>query len=158
GGRRRRARRHARARRRAVGQLRGGQSRGGGLPRVGGTAALASMSIRVLLADDQALVRVGLRALGNAEPDMGGGGGAANGREAIDGVRRMRPDVIVMDIRMPVLDGLEATRSIAGDPQLDGVRVLVLTTFEIDEYVFDALRAGAGGFLLKDAEPTEFLR
>ena len=73
-------------------------------------------------------------------------------------MRRERPDVVVMDIRMPVLDGLEATRLIAADPQLSSVRVLVLTTFEIDEYVFDALRAGAGSFLLKDAEPTELLR
>lgn len=116
------------------------------------------MSIRVLLADDQALVRVGLRALVDAEPDMDVVGEASDGREALQVVRRLHPDVVVMDIRMPVLDGLEATKAIAGDPALEGVRVLVLTTFEIDEYVFDALRAGAGGFLLKDAEPTEFLR
>ena len=85
-------------------------------------------------------------------------GEASDGEEALRVVREQRPDVVVMDIRMPVLDGLEATRLIAADPHLSSVRVLVLTTFEIDEYVFEALRAGAGGFLLKDAEPTELLR
>jgi DNA-binding NarL/FixJ family response regulator len=117
-----------------------------------------AVSIRVVLADDQALVRVGLRALAAAEPDIVVVGEAADGREALRVVREVHPDVVVMDVRMPVLDGLEATRLIAADPQLNGVRVLVLTTFEIDEYVFDALRSGAAGFLLKDAEPTELLR
>lgn len=116
------------------------------------------MTTRVVLADDQTLVRVGLRALADAEPDMEIVGEASNGRDAIDVVRRVRPDVVVMDIRMPVLDGLEATRQIAASPDLTGVRVLVLTTFEVDEYVFEALRAGAAGFLLKDAEPEELLR
>jgi len=125
---------------------------------MGIAAAGGTVSIRVVLADDQALIRVGLRALADAEPDIKVVGEAADGQEALRIVRELRPDVVVMDIRMPVLDGLEATRLIATDPQLSGVRVLVLTTFEIDEYVFEALRAGAGGFLLKDAEPTELLR
>jgi DNA-binding NarL/FixJ family response regulator len=116
------------------------------------------MSIRVVLADDQALVRVGLRALAGAEPDIEVVGEAADGREAIAVVRATRPDLVAMDIRMPVLDGLAATREIAADPRLAGVRVLILTTFELDEYVFEALRAGASGFLLKDAEPAEILR
>jgi DNA-binding NarL/FixJ family response regulator len=116
------------------------------------------MSIRVALADDQALIRVGLRALAESEPDIEVVGEAANGREAVAMVRQTRPDVVVMDVRMPEVDGLEATRQIVADPQLTGVRILVLTTFEIDEYVFEALRAGAGGFLLKDADPAELLR
>jgi DNA-binding NarL/FixJ family response regulator len=116
------------------------------------------MSIRVVLADDQALIRVGLKALADAETDIEVVGEAADGRRAIEVVRALRPDVVVMDIRMPVMDGLEATREIAADPALGGVRVLMLTTFEVDEYVFEALRAGAGGFLLKDADPAELLR
>jgi DNA-binding NarL/FixJ family response regulator len=116
------------------------------------------VSIRVVLADDQALVRVGLRALARAEPDIEIVGEAADGRAALEIVRSSRPDVVVMDIRMPKTDGLAATRAIAGDPDLAGVRVLILTTFEIEEYVFEALRAGASGFLLKDAEPAEILR
>ncbi len=116
------------------------------------------MSIRVVLADDQALVRVGLRALAGAEDDIEVVGEAADGAQALRVVRAARPDVVVMDIRMPSLDGLEATRRIAADPACAGVRVLILTTFEIDAYVFEALRAGAGGFLLKDAEPAEILR
>jgi len=115
------------------------------------------VSVRVALVDDQALVRVGLRALLAAEPDLEVVGEAADGREALHLVRRARPDVVVMDIRMPGMDGLEATRQIAADPELGSIRVLVLTTFEIDEYVFEALRAGAGGFLLKDAEPADLL-
>lgn len=114
--------------------------------------------IRVVLADDQALVRVGMRALIDAEPDIEVVGEAADGQDALNVVASSRPDVVVMDVRMPVLDGLEATRRIASDAALAGVRVLVLTTFEIDEYVFEALRVGAGGFLLKDAEPSEILR
>ena len=111
-----------------------------------------------MLADDQALVRVGLKALADSESDIEVVGEAADGEEALVVVRRTMPDVVVMDIRMPKLDGIEATRSIASDVRLSSVRVLVLTTFEIDDYVFEALRAGAGGFMLKDAEPAELLR
>lgn len=116
------------------------------------------MSVRVVLADDQPLVRVGLKALIDAEPDIDLVGEAADGEEALRVVRDTVPDVVVMDIRMPRVDGIEATRALAADGALQNVRVLVLTTFEIDEYVFDALRAGASGFLLKDAEPKELLR
>jgi DNA-binding NarL/FixJ family response regulator len=115
------------------------------------------MTLRVVLADDQALIRVGLRALIDNELDVEVVGEAADGEEALRVIRETHPDVVVMDIRMPTLDGLEATRRIGADPRLSGVRVLVLTTFEIDEYVFEALRAGAGGFLLKDADPAEML-
>ncbi len=114
--------------------------------------------IRVVLADDQALVRVGLRALLAAEPDIEVVAEAADGEAALAVVRRTRPDVVLMDIRMPRLDGLEATHRIAADAELDRVRVVILTTFELDEYVFAAVRAGASGFLLKDAEPTELIR
>jgi DNA-binding NarL/FixJ family response regulator len=113
--------------------------------------------IRVLLADDQPLVRAGLRVLFESEHDIAVTGEAADGEEAVSLARHARPDVVLMDIRMPVLDGLEATRQIAADVQLATVKVLILTTFESDEYVFEALRAGASGFLLKDAEPTELL-
>ncbi len=114
--------------------------------------------IRVVLADDQALLRAGLRVLLDAEDDMEVVGEAEDGDEAIAAVRRLRPDVVVMDIRMPDLDGLAATREIVADPELAGVHIVVLTTFDLDEYVFEAIRAGATGFLLKDAEPTELLR
>ncbi len=114
--------------------------------------------IRVLLADDQPLVRAGLRVLFEGERDLVVVGEAANGEEALSLARHARPDVVLMDIRMPVLDGLEATREIAGDDQLAGVKVLIVTTFESDEYVFEALRAGASGFLLKDVEPIELLQ
>jgi DNA-binding NarL/FixJ family response regulator len=114
--------------------------------------------MRVVLVDDQALVRGGLRALLEAEPDLEVVGEAADGAAAVDVVAAVRPDVVLMDIRMPGVDGLEATRQIADDPSLAGVRVLMLTTFEIDEYVFEALRVGASGFLLKDEEPVELLR
>ncbi len=113
---------------------------------------------RVLLADDQALVRAGFRVLLQSEADMQVVGEAADGDEAVRLARQVHPDVVLMDVRMPRVDGLEATRRIAGDPQLGGTRVLILTTFEIDEYVFDAIRAGASGFLLKDCEPTELLQ
>jgi DNA-binding NarL/FixJ family response regulator len=112
----------------------------------------------VLLADDQGLVRAGFRALLDAEPDIDVVAEAADGAEAVDLTRRARPDVVLMDIRMPRMDGLEATRRIAAIPGLDGTRVLVLTTFELDEYVFGALRAGASGFLLKDIDPPDLLR
>jgi DNA-binding NarL/FixJ family response regulator len=114
--------------------------------------------IRVVLADDQVLLRAGLRVLLDAEDDLEVVGEAEDGIEAIDAVRRLRPDVVVMDIRMPDLDGLAATRQIVADPDLASVHVVVLTTFDLDEYVFEAIRAGATGFLLKDAEPTELLR
>lgn len=114
--------------------------------------------IRVVLADDQAMVRSGLRALLAAETGIDVAGEAADGMRAVELARHHRPDVVVMDLRMPGVDGLEATRRIAADPELAGVRVLVLTTFDDDELVFQAMRAGAGGFLLKDAEPADLLR
>jgi DNA-binding NarL/FixJ family response regulator len=114
--------------------------------------------IRVLIVDDQPLVRAGLRVLFDGEPDIAVDGEAANGEEALSLARHLRPDVVLMDIRMPVLDGLAATREIASDELLTAVRVLILTTFESDEYVFEALRSGASGFLLKDAEPLELLQ
>ncbi|MFB7177004.1 response regulator [Streptomyces sp. NPDC056257] len=114
--------------------------------------------IRVLLADDQLLVRAGFRALLDAQPDIEVAGEAANGEEAVRLVRELRPDVVLMDIRMPVLDGLEATRRITEDGGLTAVRVVMLTTFELDEYVFEAIRSGASGFLVKDTEPEELLR
>jgi DNA-binding NarL/FixJ family response regulator len=114
--------------------------------------------LRVVLADDQVMVRSGLRALLAAEPDLEVVAEAGDGQQALAAVRTAYPDVVVMDIRMPVLDGLEATRAIAADPRLSDVRVLVLTTYDEDALVFEAIRAGAAGFLLKDAEPTELLR
>ncbi|MGH9000259.1 MAG: response regulator [Acidimicrobiia bacterium] len=114
--------------------------------------------IRVLLADDQGLVRAGFRALLDAEGDMEVVGEAADGDDAIRQAKTLRPDVVLMDIRMPGLDGLAATRAIAADERLSGVRIVILTTFDLDEYVFDALRAGASGFLVKDTEPVELLR
>jgi DNA-binding NarL/FixJ family response regulator len=114
--------------------------------------------IRVVLADDQALLRAGLRALIEAEDDLAVVGEAANGREAVSVVRATRPDVVLMDIRMPDLDGLEATRAIAADPELAPTRVIILTTFDLDEYVFEAIRIGASGFLVKDTEPVELLQ
>ncbi|MEU3655196.1 response regulator transcription factor [Streptomyces sp. NPDC032161] len=114
--------------------------------------------IRVLLADDQLLVRAGFRALLDAQPDIGVVGEAADGEEAVRLVRELRPDTVLMDIRMPLLDGLAATRAITGDTALNGVKVVMLTTFELDEYVFEAIRSGASGFLVKDTEPDELLR
>jgi DNA-binding NarL/FixJ family response regulator len=114
--------------------------------------------IRVLLADDQALVRAGFRALLDAEPDLAVVAEAADGAQATELAARTRPDVVLMDIRMPGVDGLEATRRIAADPRLAGTRIVILTTFDLDEYVFEALRAGASGFLVKDTEPVELLR
>lgn len=114
--------------------------------------------IRVLLADDQALVRAGFRALLDAQPDITVVAEAADGEAAIELAVREVPDVVLMDIRMPVLDGLAATRRIAADPRLTATRVIVLTTFELDEYVFTALRDGAAGFLVKDTEPADLVR
>ena len=116
------------------------------------------MTISVALADDQALVRMGLRVLIESEDDLVLAGEADNGRDAVSLIRRVRPDVVLMDIRMPDLDGISALRQITADPALSGVRVIMLTTFELDEYVFDALQAGAAGFLIKDADPADMLR
>jgi DNA-binding NarL/FixJ family response regulator len=113
--------------------------------------------IRTLLADDQGLVRSGLRALLDAREDIQVVAQASTGEQAVALTRRFKPDVVLMDIRMPDLDGLEATRRIAADPALAGVRVVILTTFALDEYLFDALRDGAVGFLVKDAEPGELV-
>ena len=113
--------------------------------------------IRVLLADDQALVRAGFAVLLDTEDGFEVVGQAADGAEAVALTRSLRPDVVLMDIRMPGTDGIEATRLITADPALAEVKVLVLTTFDLDEYVFDALRAGASGFLLKDTEPVDLL-
>ena len=113
--------------------------------------------IRILLVDDQALVRAGFRMILDAEPEMDVVGEASDGREAIDQVRSLRPDVVLMDIRMPELDGLEAARRILATTGDDAPKILMLTTFDLDEYVYEALRAGASGFLLKDAPPEELL-
>lgn len=115
------------------------------------------MTIRVLIADDQALIRAGFRVLVDSAPDLEVVGEATNGLEAVELVRTTRADVVLMDIRMPELDGLEATRRIIADDDLAGVKVLVLTTFEIDDYVAKAIRAGASGFLGKGVEPAELL-
>jgi DNA-binding NarL/FixJ family response regulator len=112
-------------------------------------------AVKVLLADDQTLVRAGFRVLLERGHDIEVVGEVADGAEAIEAVRRLRPDVVLMDIRMPVLDGLEATRRIVADERLAGVRVVMLTTYELDEYVFEALRIGASGFLLKDVDPAD---
>jgi DNA-binding NarL/FixJ family response regulator len=114
--------------------------------------------IKVLLADDQVLVRAGFRALLGAEPDLAVVGEAGDGLEAVQVALATRPDVVLMDIRMPGIDGLEATRRIAAEPTLAGTRVVILTTFELDEYVFEALRTGASGFLVKDTEPVDLIR
>jgi DNA-binding NarL/FixJ family response regulator len=113
------------------------------------------VAIRVLLADDQPLVRAGFRALLERADDIEVVGEAATGRQAIDAARRHKPDVILMDVRMPDVDGIEATKAIAADNELDTARVVVITTFENDDYVFAALRAGASGFLLKDIEADD---
>jgi DNA-binding NarL/FixJ family response regulator len=113
--------------------------------------------IRVVLADDQELVRAGFRVLIESAPDIEVVGEAADGEQAVGVVDQERPDVVLMDIRMPNVDGLEATRRIRALDRTEGVRILILTTFDLDEYVHEALRAGASGFLLKDASPTALL-
>ncbi|RKN41666.1 response regulator [Streptomyces hoynatensis] len=113
--------------------------------------------IRLLVCDDQALVRAGFATILDAQPDMEVAGEAENGHEAIECARRLRPDVIVMDIRMPLVDGIEATRRLAGPEATDPAKILVVTTFNVDSYVYEALRAGASGFLLKDAPPAEMV-
>jgi DNA-binding NarL/FixJ family response regulator len=114
--------------------------------------------IRVVLADDQGLVRAGLRALLASEDGIEVVGEAGDGAEAVQVVTAERPDVVLMDIRMPGTDGLEATRAITSDPALGDVHIVILTTFDLDEYVFEGLRSGASGFLVKDTEPADLLR
>ncbi|MFJ5234412.1 response regulator [Kitasatospora sp. NPDC088391] len=116
-----------------------------------------SRPVRVLVADDQALLRAGFRLLIESAPDLAVAGEAVGGEQAVELARRLRPDVVLMDVRMPGTDGLEATRRICADPDAVGTRVLVLTTFDLDEYVYAALRGGASGFLLKDVLPADLL-
>ncbi|WP_030455729.1 response regulator [Herbidospora cretacea] len=113
--------------------------------------------IRLLVCEDQALVRAGYVTIFDAQPDMEVVGEAADGRAAVEAARRLNPDVIVMDIRMPVVDGIEATRRLAGPGTANPAKILVVTTFNVDEYVYEALRAGASGFLLKDAHPAALI-
>jgi DNA-binding NarL/FixJ family response regulator len=113
--------------------------------------------ITVLLADDQRLVRAGFKSILDGEDDISVVAEAADGAEAIRQARSTRPDVVLMDVRMPAMDGLEATRQIMADPVLAGVKVIILTTFDLDDYVYGALRAGASGFLVKDTEPMELI-
>ena len=114
--------------------------------------------IRVLLADDQTLIRAGLAALLGAADGIEVAGEAGDGAEAVRLASQLKPDVVLMDIRMPQLDGIEATRKIAAQPELSAVHVVILTTFDLDEYVFEGLRAGAAGFLVKDTDAAELLR
>ncbi|KAA1425145.1 response regulator transcription factor [Mumia zhuanghuii] len=114
--------------------------------------------MRVLLVDDQPLIRTGLRALLDAEDDVDVVAEASNGEEAVALAVELAPDLVLMDVQMPVLDGIEATRQIVADPRLEAVRVVVLTNYGLDQYVFDALRAGASGFLVKDTEPAELVQ
>jgi DNA-binding NarL/FixJ family response regulator len=113
--------------------------------------------IRVMLADDQKLVRAGFRSILDGEDDITVVAEAGNGAEAVRIAAQTRPDVVLMDVRMPVLDGLEATRRIVADPQLSDVRVVILTTFDLDDYVYTALKVGASGFLVKDTDPIELI-
>lgn len=114
--------------------------------------------IRVVVADDQSLVRIGLRVLVESEDDIELAGEAADGKTAVEMIRRTRPDVVLLDVRMPGTDGLTALREITGDPDLARTKVIMLTTFDLDDYVFEALHAGACGFLVKDTEPSELVR
>ena len=113
--------------------------------------------VNVLIADDQTLVRAGFRSILDGEDDISVIAEARDGLEAVETALRERPDVVLMDIRMPGIDGLEATRRIVADPRSEGVRIVILTTFDLDEYVYSALRAGASGFLVKDTEPMELI-
>ncbi|NKE62926.1 response regulator transcription factor [Lentzea sp. PSKA42] len=113
--------------------------------------------VRVLVCDDQALIRTGFATIIDAQPDLEVVGECGDGRAAVDLTARLNPDVVVMDVRMPVLDGIAATRLLAGAGVADPVKVLVVTTFDLDDYVYEALRAGASGFLLKDAPPAQLL-
>ena len=115
------------------------------------------MSISLLIVDDQPLLRTGFRMILEAEPDMRVLGEGADGRAGVEAAHRLRPDVVLMDIRMPVMDGVEATRRLAGPGVADPIRVLVLTTFDLDEYIVEALRNGASGFMLKDAPPEQLI-
>ncbi|MGH8944745.1 MAG: response regulator [Acidimicrobiia bacterium] len=113
--------------------------------------------ISVVIADDQALVRAGFRSIVDSDDELTVVGEAADGQQAVAEARRHHPDLVLMDIRMPEMDGIEATRVISADPELDDTRVIILTTFELDQYVFDSLRAGASGFLLKDTDPQDLV-
>ncbi len=135
-----------------------GRSPAGVRPDRASAIAYASLMIRVLLADDQALVRAGFRALLDAQVDIEVVGEAGDGEEAVRLAQELAPDVVLMDVRMPGVDGLAATRRIAADDRLAGLRVVILTTFGLDEYVFEAIRSGASGFLVKDTEPAELLQ
>jgi len=117
------------------------------------------MTLRIVIVDDQSMVRAGFAALLNAEPELEVVGEAADGAEGVEVVRRLRPDVVLMDVRMPVLNGIEATRELlrGSDPDRPATRILMLTTFDIDDYVYEAIRAGASGFLLKDAPPADLV-
>lgn len=116
------------------------------------------MTIRVAVVDDQFLVRSGLRVLLAGEPDLEFAGEAGDGEQAVRMIRQVRPDVVLLDIRMPGLDGIETLRRITADPGLTQIKVIMLTTFDLDDYIFEALRSGASGFLLKEAEPVDLLR
>ena len=118
---------------------------------------MTGQPIRVLVCDDQELVRTGYATIFSAQPDMQVVGEVANGLEAVEEAKRLRPDVVVMDIRMPLLDGIQAPRRLAGPDAADPPKILVVTTFNVDAYVYDAFRAGASGFLLKDAPPAELV-